>query len=78
MAAEDLAAAFGVVEDGEFTGAAPKVTAVVRDKAHGRELYRVEGLVNASFRVTISKGRAVMSSSAFEGILMKMGRLGQS
>lgn len=77
MAAEDLVAAFGVVTDGDFTVQAPAVTAVVYDKSAGREIVRVEGLVNATFRVTVAKGRAVMTSATFEGKLMRMGRITQ-
>jgi hypothetical protein len=78
MALEDLVAAFGVVEDGEFSVEAPKVTAVVMDKVKGVEVCRVEGLVNSSFRVQIAKGRAVMTTATFEGKVLRMGRANQA
>lgn len=74
-AAEDLVA-FGLVEDGEFSNVAfPKVVAVLRDQAHNRIVCRVEGLVCARFRLAINKGRAVMTSTNWEGTILKMGRL---
>ncbi len=75
MAAEDLVA-FGIVQDGIFGPTSfPKVVAVVNDRAHNRVVCRVEGLVCTQFRLSVAKGRAVMSSTQWEGILMKMGRL---
>ncbi len=65
---------FKVVGNGERTSAQlPGVQAVLLDTEHDRTVCRMEGLKCSMRRVTVQKGRAVMTSVTFEGTIMTMG-----
>lgn len=65
---------FRVVGNGERRSVQlPGVTAVLLDIEHAKVVCRMEGLKCSMKRVTVNKGRAVMTSVTFEGTIMTMG-----